>query len=66
MATPGSSPARIARMTELLAAGERDPNHALCVASAKAIGVSGAGVILMSGGRALGSVCVSNSMTETA
>ena len=66
MATPGLSPARIARMTELLAAGELDPNHRLCVASADAVGVAGAGVILMSGGRALGSVCVSNSMTEAA
>ena len=42
--------------------GNRSPDT-LCVASAAAIGVAGAGVILMSGGRALGNVCVSNSMT---
>jgi hypothetical protein len=52
-------------MTVALAIGETDPKHSLCVASAEAIGVAGAGVILMSGGRALGNVCVSNSMTAT-
>ncbi len=56
-------PARVQRMTVALAVGETDPQHSLCVASAAAIGVSGAGVILMSGGRALGNVCVSDSMT---
>jgi hypothetical protein len=56
-------PERVVRMTVALAGAETDPQHALCVASAAAIGVAGAGVILMSGGRALGNVCVSNSMT---
>ena len=56
-------PARVVRMTVALAGAETDPQHELCVASASAIGVAGAGVILMSGGRALGNVCVSNSMT---
>lgn len=56
-------PARVERMTVALAVGETDPRHSLCVASAAAIGVSGAGVILMSGGRALGNICVSDSMT---
>jgi GAF domain-containing protein len=59
-------PIRLARIVAALAIGERDPNHSLCVASAAAIGVAGAGVILMSGGRALGSVCASGPMTEAA
>ena len=60
------SPARIARMTALLSVDGHDPQQTLCVASAEALGVAGAGLILMSGGRALGSVCVSNRMTEIA
>jgi hypothetical protein len=59
-------PARVARMIVALAIGETDPQHSLCVASALAIGVTGAGVILMSGGRALGNVCVSDPMTAAA
>lgn len=66
MSKPGMEPARIARITALLAVGERDPNHSLCVAAAAAVNVSGAGVILVSGGRPLGSVCASNAMTEAA
>jgi hypothetical protein len=63
MANADLDPVRVARMTAALAIGETDPKHSLCVASATAIGVAGAGVILMSGGRALGSVCVSDPMT---
>lgn len=63
MSKPDLDPARVARMTVALSVGETDPQHSLCVASAAAIGVAGAGVILMSGGRALGNVCVSDSMT---
>ena len=66
MTKPGLQPARVALMTAALAVGEEDPKHSLCVASAAALGVAGAGVILMSGGRALGSVCVSGPMTEAA
>lgn len=66
MTKSGLEPARVARMTAALSIGETDPKHSLCVASAAAIGVAGAGVILMSGGRALGSVCVSDPMTEAA
>jgi len=66
MPETGMDPARIALMTAVLAIGEEDPNHSLCVAAAAAVGVAGAGVILMSGGRALGSVCASNPMTEAA
>lgn len=66
MKKPGLEPARVARMTAALAIGEEDPKHSLCVAAAAAVGVAGAGVILMSGGRALGSVCVSSPMTEAA
>jgi hypothetical protein len=56
-------PVRVSRMAVALAIGETDPKHSLCVAAARAVGVSGAGVILMSGGRALGSICVSDPMT---
>jgi hypothetical protein len=63
MANADLDPVRVSRMTAALAIGEMDPKHSLCVASATAIGVTGAGVILMSGGRALGSVCVSDPMT---
>ena len=62
MAEANLDPLRVSRMTVALAIGEADPQHSLCVASAQAIGVAGAGVILMSGGRALG-VCVSDAMT---
>jgi GAF domain-containing protein len=64
MPDPGLEPARVARIAAALAVGERDPTYSLCVASAVAIGVAGAGVILMSGGKALGSVCASGPMTE--
>jgi len=63
MMNPVVHPVRVVEMTVALAGAETDPQHELCVASAIAIGVAGAGVILMSGGRALGNVCVSNSMT---
>jgi hypothetical protein len=63
MAKTDLDPLRVSRMTVALAIGEADPQLSLCVASAEAIGVAGAGVILMSGGRALGNVCVSNAMT---
>jgi hypothetical protein len=63
MAEANPDPLRVSRMTAALAIGEADPQHSLCVASAEAIGVAGAGVILMSGGRALGNVCVSDAMT---
>jgi hypothetical protein len=66
MTKPGLEPARVARMTAAMSIGEEDPKHSLCVASAAAVGVAGAGVILMSGGRALGSVCVSDAMSEAA
>ena len=66
MTKAGLEPARVARMTAALSVGEEDPKHSLCVASAAAVGVAGAGVILMSGGRALGSVCVSDPMSEAA
>ena len=66
MTKPGLEPARVARMTAALSIGEEDPKQSLCAAAAAAVGVTGAGVILMSGGRALGSVCVSDAMTEAA
>jgi hypothetical protein len=57
-------PVRVARVTGALAAGEPDPARSLCVASAAVLGVAGAGVVLMSRGHALGSVCVSDARTE--
>jgi GAF domain-containing protein len=63
---PGPSSARIARIAAALAGGDHDPRHSLCVEAAAVVGVTGAGVILMSGGRAIGNVCASNSMTEAA
>jgi hypothetical protein len=63
---PELDPVRVARIAAALAVGERDPNRSLCVASAAVVGVAGAGVILVSGGRALGSVCASGPMTEAA
>jgi len=64
MAKRDLDPDRVARVVAELAVGERDPQHSMCAASAGVVGVSGAGVILMSGGRALGSVCVSDPVTD--
>ena len=64
MPTPGVDPARVARVVAALAVGERDSRTTLCAASANVVRVSGAGVVLMSQGRQLGSVCVSDAVTE--
>jgi hypothetical protein len=58
-------PVRVARVVAALAVGEEDPQRSLCTASAGVVRVSGAGVVLILRGRALGTVCVSDPMTET-
>ncbi len=55
---------RNARVAAALTAGEDDPNHVLCAAVAALVRVSGAGVVLISGGRTLGNVCVSDPVAE--
>jgi len=57
-------PERVARVTHALAGREPDPAQSLCAASAGVVGVAGAGLVLMSGGRALGNVCASDRRTE--
>jgi len=60
----GSDPARVARVTAALADGELDPQRSLCARSAEVVGVSGAGLVLLSPSRSLGNVCVSDPVTE--
>ena len=60
----GSDPARLERIVAALAVGERDPQRSLCTASARVTEVSGAGVVLILRGRALGTVCSSDPATE--
>jgi hypothetical protein len=57
-------PARLARVVAALAPSEADPARTLCVAAAEVVGVSGAGVVLWSGGQPLGNVCVSDARTQ--
>jgi GAF domain-containing protein/ANTAR domain-containing protein len=57
-------PERVAQVTRALAVGEADPTRSLCMACAEVIDVAGAGLVLMSRGEALGSVCVSDTRTE--
>jgi GAF domain-containing protein len=57
-------PERVAHVTRALAVGEADPTRSLCMACAEVIDVAGAGLVLMSRGLALGSVCVSDARTE--
>jgi hypothetical protein len=64
MANGGLDPERVARVAAQLAVGERDPENRLCAASAAVVAVTGAGVVLISGGRSLGSVCSSDPLTE--
>src|SRR5690242_2934058 len=64
MLDDGVDPDRVVRVASALAVGERDPNHSLCAASAALVGVSGAGMVLMSGGKLLGNVCVSDAAIE--
>jgi hypothetical protein len=60
----GLEPERVARVAAGLAVGEHDPSRSLCAACAAIIDVAGAGVVLVSGGASLGSVCASDPVTE--
>jgi GAF domain/ANTAR domain len=64
MAEQDLDPRRVARIVAALAVGEHDPQRSLCSACAKVAEVSGAGVVLILHGRALGTVCSSDSTTE--
>lgn len=55
---------RVARVRAGLAAAGHDPALSLCQASASVVRVAGAGIVLLSAGRPLGNVCVSDPMTE--
>jgi transcriptional regulator with GAF, ATPase, and Fis domain len=57
-------PERVARVSSALAADDHSQSS-LCVASAGVARVSGAGVVLMMHGRALGTVCSSDPVAET-
>ena len=57
-------PDRVMRVVAALAVGERDPQRSLCAASADVVGVSGAGIVLVSAGRMVGSVCASDRVVE--
>jgi hypothetical protein len=63
MAEQRLDPVRVARVVAALAVGERDPERSLCAASAGVVGVTGAGVVLMSCGQAVGTLCVSDDVT---
>ncbi len=56
----GVEAARVERATIALAGAERDPHSGLCVAAARMVGVTGAGVVLISHGSIIGSVCCSD------
>ena len=63
MMEPVVDPERVARVAARLA--DSDGGHKrLCVACAAVVGVAGAGIVLMSRGQALGTVCVSDPVTE--
>ncbi len=65
MVERGLDPVRLARVVAALASGEGDPRPKLCVAAAAVVDVSAAGVVLILRGRALGTVCVSDAVSET-
>ena len=50
-------PERVERVSAALASDGQDPRRSLCVASAGVARVSGAGVVLIMQGCALGTVC---------
>jgi hypothetical protein len=57
-------PERVARVTDALAVTHPDAERSLCVSSAAVAGVDGAGVVLILHGRALGTVCSSDPITD--
>ena len=65
MTEPTLDPARVARVSTALDDQGADAEHSLCVACANVAQVSGAGVVLIMHGRALGTVCCSDEIAET-
>jgi GAF domain-containing protein len=59
-----ADPERVARVATALAAAPKDSERSLCASSASLAGVHGAGVVLVMHGRALGTVCSSDPITE--
>ncbi len=59
-----ADPERVARIAPTLAASLKDSERSLCVSSASAAGVHGAGVVLILHGHTLGTVCSSDPITE--
>ena len=55
---------RHARVAGEFSGDLRDPDRSLCAVAASLVGVSGAGVVLISGGRTLGNICVSDAVAE--
>ena len=64
MRQDGLDPARVARVDAGLAMRTDGAVDALCAGAARVLGVSGAGVILVSGGQTLTNVCVSDPIAE--
>ena len=64
MATGRLEPERFAEMIAERTENDADPVTSLCVAFTEVLGVSGAGLVLMSSGRSLGCVGVSDRVTE--
>jgi GAF domain-containing protein len=59
-----ADPERVAHIATVIAAAPKDSEQSLCVSSARVAGVHGAGVVLIMHGRALGTVCSSDPITE--
>jgi len=57
-------PARFAQVVAARTEHDRDPVHALCLACTDVLGVTGAGLMLISGGRSVACVGVSDRVTE--
>jgi hypothetical protein len=57
-------PERLFRVAGELATDDVDPARSLCSVSARVVGVTGAGLTLMSRAQALGTVCMADPMTE--
>jgi hypothetical protein len=55
---------QFARLVAASSERNRDPATALCLASVDVLGVTGAGLVLMSGGQSLGFIGVSDPVTE--
>ena len=64
MAIRELEPERVARVRAAMAVGEQDPAVSLCAACADVVDVAGAALALVKGGRVLGTVCVSDSVTS--